>query len=66
MKIRVNGSEMDISANLTIAALLAQLGYTPGACAVARNLEFVPRSEYANTTLGEDDDIEIVLPRQGG
>lgn len=37
-----------------------------GAFALALNENFVPKSQYADTILNENDRIEIVAPMQGG
>jgi sulfur carrier protein len=64
--LRVNGEELTADGPLTVAALLARLGHAPAAVAVAVNLTFVPRREYATKTLNAGDQIEIVAPMQGG
>ncbi len=66
MKITINGQPLELTAPLDIAACLEQQGYSGKIIAVARNGEFVPRSNYANVTLKDGDDIEIVAPMQGG
>ena len=66
MEIRVNGEARSVADGTTVAALLEAAHIAPGACAVACNLEFVPRSSYAQTVLRAGDDVEIVTPRQGG
>ena len=66
MEIRVNGETRTVPDGLTVAALLEASRVAPGTCAVACNLEFVPRSSYAQTVLRAGDDVEIVTPRQGG
>lgn len=66
MNIRVNGEEQMCDHAMTIAELLQHLGRTGQSIAVAVNMDFVPRSAYANTRIKEGDNIEIVEPRQGG
>jgi len=39
---------------------------TQGPFAVAVNLQFVPRSQYAHTALADGDQIEIIAPVTGG
>lgn len=66
MDVRVNGDNRTLPDGTTIAALVEQLGLQPGQCAAAVNLDFVPRSAYAQTVLRAGDQVEIVTPRQGG
>ncbi|MDE2577629.1 MAG: sulfur carrier protein ThiS [Hyphomicrobiales bacterium] len=65
MRLRVNGSEMNVDAT-TLAALLLELSHEEGAVATARNGAFVRRKDRAQTQLREGDEIEILTPRQGG
>ena len=66
MKITINGQPLELATPIDIAACLEQQGYGGKIVAVARNGEFVPRSNYANVILEDGDDIEIVAPMQGG
>jgi len=52
----------------TVAALLADLGYTANApgVAVAVNEDLVPRSLWPTHTLHPNDRVEVVTARQGG
>ena len=65
MQITINGQKKS-SAARDIHSLLEQEGYAGKLVAVARNGEFVPRTQHANTNLQDGDDIEIVAPMQGG
>ncbi|MBE0493477.1 MAG: sulfur carrier protein ThiS [Thiomicrospira sp.] len=49
----------------TLAGLVVELNIE-GAFALALNQNFVPKSQYANTLINENDRIEIVAPMQGG
>lgn len=49
----------------TLASLVVELEIE-GAFALALNENFVPKSQYADTLLNENDRIEIVAPMQGG
>ena len=66
MNIRVNGEPTSLDRQMTMAELLNHLHRTGQSIAVAVNMDFVPRSAYANTQINEGDEIEIVEPRQGG
>jgi sulfur carrier protein len=63
--ITINGQKKNLNAR-DIASLLKEEGFEGKLVAIARNGEFVPRAEYANTNLQDGDEIEIVAPMQGG
>lgn len=50
----------------TLAALLAELDYEDAVVATARNRDFVRRKDRAETKIAEGDEIEILVPKQGG
>jgi len=50
----------------TLAALLAELEYEDAVVATARNRDFVRRRDRAQTAITEGDEIEILVPKQGG
>jgi hypothetical protein len=65
MSVIVNGEVQALPEPPTLAALLLQLA--PSApFAVARNEEFVPRSDYSECRIQSGDRIEIVHPSVGG
>ncbi|SFR56101.1 sulfur carrier protein ThiS [Thiomicrospira sp. ALE5] len=64
MIVIINGEPRDTIAN-NLAGLVMELKIE-GAFALALNENFVPKSQYANTTIQENDRIEIVAPMQGG
>ena len=67
MKVVINGVENKIDDNISIRSLLKSLNYTNiKSTAVAINLEFIQRNQYDAVTLKENDDVEIVIPMQGG
>ncbi|HEY1631905.1 MAG TPA: sulfur carrier protein ThiS [Rhizomicrobium sp.] len=66
MNISVNGEARQFGQALNIRELLVALGQDPAKVAVERNLEIVPRGEYASVILGEGDRIEIVQFVGGG
>ena len=65
MKVVVNGEPLEVRAN-TLDALIAELDFLPELVATAVNETFVRARERAATTLGENDRVEILTPRQGG
>ena len=66
MRLTINGEERTFGALGDVAALVATLGLDARKVAVERNLEIVPRSLYATTSLAEGDRIEIVHFIGGG
>ena len=66
MRISINGESRTFDAPITVAALLAELGFDARKIAVERNREIVRRSAFADTALGEGDRIEIVHFIGGG
>lgn len=66
MELIVNGEARQFSAPLTVAALVAALGYVGKRIAVERNGEIVPRGRHAEVALAAGDRIEIVVAVGGG
>jgi thiamine biosynthesis protein ThiS len=66
LKLTVNGEARRVPQGLTVAGLLTEIGLAERKVAVERNLEIVPRSQYATTALAEGDAIEIVHFIGGG
>lgn len=64
--ITVNGQPREIPAGMSVAALVAELGFAGKRVAVERNGEIVPRSQHAQATLAAADAIEIVVAVGGG
>jgi thiazole synthase len=66
LSLKINGEPHEIERPLSLRELLAQLGLDAAKIAVERNLEIVPRSQYAEVTVGEGDRLEIVHFIGGG
>jgi thiamine biosynthesis protein ThiS len=66
MRIQVNGQDHDLPGPTTLARLIERLGLDARKVAIERNLEIVPRSTYADTSLKEGDKLEIVNFVGGG
>ncbi len=61
----VNQSAVQLPAGATLADLIArQQPQPPFAAAV--NLQFVPKTHYAQTALQADDRIDLIAPVTGG
>ncbi len=65
MKVRVNQMDRELPAGSSLQDLLLALDFKPP-YAVARNLNFVPKTQYAATLLQEGDQIEVISPITGG
>ena len=66
MKLHLNGDPREYAAGLTLAVLIEQLGMKSDRVAVELNREIVPREQWAETSLGEGDRLEIVHFVGGG
>jgi len=66
MKIHINGDPREFAAPLSLSALLDQLGMKADRVAVELNRGIVPREQWAQTSLGEGDRLEIVHFVGGG
>jgi len=66
LTITINGEPKSFPRALSVRDLLAGLGLDPAKIAVERNLEIVPRSQYAAVMAGEGDRLEIVHFIGGG
>ncbi|MEL6112563.1 MAG: sulfur carrier protein ThiS [Pseudomonadota bacterium] len=66
IEIRLNGEPRAIDEAASITDLLTEIGIAPRKVAVERNLEIVPKSQFAQTALQAGDRIEIVQFVGGG
>jgi len=66
MEIRFNGEATMIDRAMPLSELLARMEDLPQNFAVAVNEAFVPREAYADTPLNEGDEVELLVPMQGG
>lgn len=64
--VSINDQAQQLPQGSTLSQALQQLGYQCDEIAVAINMEFVPRSEYAERVLLERDCVDILAPVQGG
>ena len=61
-----NGQRKEWKEGLTVAALLERENYRPGRVAVERNGRIIPRAEFSETVLSEEDVLEVVSFVGGG
>ena len=66
LSIKINGESRRVSAGVSIAQMLAELGLDPERVAVERNLEIVPRATLSEVQVKDGDAFEIVHFVGGG
>jgi sulfur carrier protein len=66
MEIVLNGQAKTLAGPLSVAALVAELGFTGKRIAVERNGEIVPKSTYSQVMIAAADRLEIVVAVGGG
>jgi sulfur carrier protein len=66
MKVQINGENRDFEESLPLSALVEQLGMKADRVAVELNRNIVPRTQWAETQVGEGDRLEIVQFVGGG
>jgi sulfur carrier protein len=65
MRVIINGEAREILSK-SVDALLGELAYEGAHFAIALNYDVVPKNRWAETSLKNGDEIEIITPRQGG
>ena len=65
MRVTVNQIDRDFPENSTISDMLDLVSAKPP-YAVAVNLKFIPKTQYAERFLEESDQVEIISPVTGG
>lgn len=66
MRIHVNGQSRTLERPTSVTELLGQLDLDPRRVAVEINEDLVPRKNFAETTVREGDQVEIVTFVGGG
>jgi thiamine biosynthesis protein ThiS len=64
--LTINGAPRQFHADLTVAALIAELGLVGKRIALERNGDIVPRSTFATQALSDGDKLEVVVAVGGG
>lgn len=60
INIKLNGQEKQVAEGTTIQNLLDEMNITNKMIVVEKNLEIVPKDQYASYNVSEGDNIEIV------
>ena len=66
MQLVINGVARPVPEGLSVATLIEHLGMKSDRVAVELNREIVPRAKWVETSLGENDHLEIVHFVGGG
>ena len=66
MNVLINGQQKNIDNNLTVEQLVIDLGYKEKRFALEINGEVIPKSEYSNKIIFENDRLEIISAVGGG
>lgn len=66
LTLKINGEQKEFGFELTLAALIEQLGMKADRVAVELNREIAPRNSWATTKLRSGDELEIVHFVGGG
>ncbi|MFT5708858.1 MAG: sulfur carrier protein [Oceanospirillaceae bacterium] len=66
LNVSVNNNALLIEEHSNLHQLISTAGFSEQIIAVAVNGEFVPKTQYSNTILSADDQIDIVKPIGGG
>ena len=66
MTIKVNGEDMGVTPDTTVAQLMHDVGVKPKMTAVQLNDRVLPQNEHATTLLSDGDAIEFIRIVGGG
>ena len=66
MRLIVNGKDREYRGELTVSALLSEMGAVARRVAVTVNGEVIPRGERESFRLGENDRVEVLAFCGGG
>ena len=64
--VELNGESKTVTSKSNIEHAIVEWKLTGEKFAIALNENFIPQSQYANTTLEAGDRIELLVPMQGG
>lgn len=66
MRVTINGDRREIPDGLTVVGLLEHLGMKAERVAIERNLDILPREQWAQARVQPEDSFEIVQFVGGG
>lgn len=65
MKVFINKTACELASGATLADAIALLDVKPP-FAAAVNMQFVPNTQYRQTSLQPDDRVDVIFPVTGG
>lgn len=66
IKIILNGENQKINAGQNLESILSTVKNLPDTFAIAVNERFIPKTSYHDIKIYEGDNIELLVPMQGG
>ena len=66
MQITLNGQQLPITENFSVASLVDQRELNPKQIAIEINCKIVPREDYEHVLLADGDNVELVTLAGGG
>ncbi len=66
MRVKLDGTDVELESGLTVRALIEGLGLGPTPVGVELNGKVLPRSAYGTTELREGDVVELAHFAAGG
>ena len=66
MILQVNGKKMELKEDADLLDVINSLENKSEFFAVALNKNFIPKSQYEQVQLRENDSLEVVTPHPGG
>ncbi len=66
MQVRINGQFRQLNGPTSIETLLEELGYRNHFVAVALNQQCIPKQQFQDKLVTDQDEVEILAPMAGG
>ena len=66
MQVRINGQFRQLNGPTSIETLLEELGYSNHFVAVALNQQCIPKQQFQDKLVTDQDEVEILAPMAGG
>lgn len=66
MQVRINGQFRQFNGPTSIETLLEELGYRNHFVAVALNQQCIPKQQFQDKLVKDQDEVEILAPMAGG
>lgn len=66
INIQLNGQSDSLPDAMSITAAIQHWQLKPGTFAIALNATFIPRAQYDDTMISNNDHVEVVSAMQGG